>query len=145
MFAMHATSAAAQVVVLGCKAAIAVLLLAAGGAKLADLTGFGASVALFLPPRVPAALIRSAAAGIAVGEIAAGAASLSAPRVGWLNVVVFGICCCFLAIWTVGYLRYAGQPCRCFGAMSRGRFTAVGIGRIAGLVVAAATATISVP
>ncbi len=36
-------------VALACKAVVAVLLVAAGGAKLADLPGFAASVRLFLP------------------------------------------------------------------------------------------------
>jgi hypothetical protein len=88
---------------------------------------------------------RVLAAAIAIGEVAAGSASLSMPAVGWLNPAVFVICCCFLAVWTVGYLRHAGRPCRCFGALSRRGFTAAGIGRAAGLTLAALAATASVP
>lgn len=128
-------------VVLACKASLAVMLVAAGGAKLADVKGFAATVRLF-GPRLPAGAVAGA---IVAGEIAAGAASLSLPGAGWLNPVVLVICCCFLLAWTVGYARHAGRPCRCFGALSRRGFTAGGIGRAAGLVLAAAVAAAGVP
>lgn len=137
---MHAGGIFAQIAVLACKASIAVLLLAAGGAKLADLAGFAATVRLFVPGRAWAL-----AAVIAAGEIGAGAASLSLPAVGWLNQAVFVICCGFLVVWAVGYARHAGRPCRCFGALSKRGFTLAGIGRAAGLTVAAFAATASVP
>jgi hypothetical protein len=144
---VHAEGIFLQLAVLGCKASIAVLLLAAGGAKLADLAGFSATVRLFVPSRVPRAPATSSvlAAVIAVGEVVAGAASLSMPAVGWLNPAVLVICCCFAVVWTVGYVRHAGRPCRCFGALSRRGFTQAGIGRAAGLTLAAAAATASVP
>ncbi len=66
-------------VVLGCKAVVAVLLAAAGGAKLADLSGFAASVRLFLPGGLAARSLTIATA-LAGGEVAVGAASLSSPR-----------------------------------------------------------------
>lgn len=135
---MHAGGIFAQIAVLACKASIAVLLLTAGGAKLADLAGFAATVRLFVP-------VRALAVVIAAGEIGAGAASLSLPAVGWLNQAVFVICCGFLVVWAVGYARHAGRPCRCFGALSKRGFTLAGIGRAAGLTVAAFAATASVP
>jgi len=137
---MHADGAFLQLVVLGCKASIAVLLLAAGGAKLADLAGFASTVRLFVPGHA-----RALAAAIAIGEIVAGSASLSMPAVRWLSPAVLVICCCFLAAWTVGYARHSGRPCRCFGALSRRGFTAAGIGRAAGLTLAALAATARVP
>src|SRR5262245_20473049 len=119
---------------------VAVLLLAAGGAKLADLPGFAASVRLFVPriwgPRLP----RWAALAIALGEIALGGASLTTPLAGWLNVVVAGLCCGFVAVAVTGYLRHPGQPCRCFGALSRRAFGPAGIGRAALIALAAAAA-----
>lgn len=137
---MHAEGVFAQLVVFGGKASIAVLLLAAGGAKLADLAGFASTVQMFSPRHA-----RPLAVVIAAGEIAAGAASLSMPAVGWLNLVVLVICCAFLVVWGVGYVRHSGRPCRCFGALSRRGFTAGGIGRAAGLTLAAAVATVGVP
>src|SRR5207245_2542215 len=82
------------VLALGCKAALAVLLLAAGGAKLADLGEFATTVALFLPRRPgrepggrgPGGWGHSVALAIAAGEIVAGAASLAIPRAWWLNI-----------------------------------------------------------
>lgn len=144
---MHAEGVFLQLAVLACKASLAVLLLAAGGAKLADLAGFAATVRLFVPGRLPRAPAVSSvlAAAIAAGEVVAGAASLSMPAAGWINPVVLVICCCFAAVWTVGYVRHAGRPCRCFGALSRRGFTMAGIGRAAGLTLAAAAATASVP
>jgi len=135
-----------EVAVLGCKASIAVTLIAAGGAKLADLPGFAATTRLFVPRalragQVPAVL----AAGIAGTEIIAGVVSLSLPAIGWLNLAMLGICCCFLAVSTVGYSRHRGRACRCFGALSRRGFTAAGIARAACLVAAAVAATASVP
>jgi len=129
---------------LGCKSSLAVLLLAAGGAKVADLAGFAATAALFVPGRLPRAPAISAAV-IAAGEVVTGAASLSFPAARWLNLVVLAVCCCFLVVWTVGYVRHADRPCRCFGALSRRGFTRAGIGRAAGLTLAAIAATAGVP
>ena len=137
---MHAGGSFLQLAVLGCKASIAVLLLAAGGAKLADLGGFAATVRLFVP-----GYARALAASIAAGEVVAGAASLSLPAVGWLNPAVLGICCCFVVVSAVGYSRYPGHLCRCFGALSRRGLTRAGIARAAALTLAAAAATASVP
>lgn len=142
---VYVTGTAAVTAVLGCKASIAVLLLAAGGAKLADLSGFAATVRLFAPRRVPPGLPLVAAACVAVGEVSVGAASLSAPATGWLNPAVLAICCAFLAAGTVGYVRYRDRPCRCFGALSRRGFTALGLGRAAGLLGAAVAASATVP
>ena len=116
-------------VVLAGKAAVAVLLVAAGAAKLADLPGFAASVRLFRPGRGAPGLDRGVALGIAAGEIAAGAASLSSPRASWLNLAVLAICCGFVAVSAAGYRWHRGQSCRCFGALSRRRFNLAGLGR----------------
>lgn len=137
---MHAGGIFPQLAVLGCKASIAVLLLAAGGAKLADLAGFAATVRLFVP-----GYARVLAAVIAGGEVVSGAASLSLPAAGWLNLAVLVICCCFVAVSAVGYARRPGHQCRCFGGLSRRRFTLAGVGRAAVLTLAAVAATASVP
>ncbi len=142
---MLVTNTVLQVGVLGCKAGIAVLLLAAGGAKLADLRGFAASVRLFLPRGTGDWLPATLARGIAAGELAAGAASLTVPLVRWLNVVVLAICVSFLAVAAAGYLWHRGRPCRCFGALSRRGFSAAGMLRAGGLVLAALVATVRVP
>ena len=124
--------------VLACKAALAVLLTAAGGAKLADLPGFAASVRLFLP------VDRGVAVGIAGGEITVGAASLSSPRTSWLNLVVLAVCCGFVAVSAAGYRWHRGRSCRCFGALSRRRFNLAGLGRSAAIALGAVVATVPV-
>lgn len=128
------------VIVLGCKAALAVLLLAAGGAKLADLEGFAATIALFAP-RGP---VRAAAAAVAAGEIVVGSASLALPRAWWLNAVVLAICAAFLAVSVAGSVRHPGRSCRCFGALSGRGFGPAGIARSAAMSAAAAIALIGV-
>lgn len=150
------------VAVLSCKAVIAVLLLAAGGAKLADLPGFAGTVRLFVPRSSGAAsldwqtqAVRSAdgspqialrlATGIAAGELAVGAVSLSVPQARWPNLIVLASCVAFLVTWSIGYGRHRGRSCRCFGALSARGFDRAGIVRAAVLVLAALAATTAVP
>jgi hypothetical protein len=142
---MQVSGGVAEVVVLGCKASIAVLLLAAGGAKAADLRAFAGTVRLFVPDRLPAGLPLALAGGIACAELGAGAASLSVPQAGWLNGAVLVICAGFLGVSALGYARHRGRPCQCFGALTKRGFTAAALARAAGLVVASVLATASVP
>ncbi|HEY3907527.1 MAG TPA: MauE/DoxX family redox-associated membrane protein [Streptosporangiaceae bacterium] len=132
------------VAVLSCKAVIAVLLLAAGGAKLADLSGFASTVRLFLP-RPARARSPQLAAGIAVGELAAGAVSLSVPQARWPSLVVLAVCVAFALTWSVGYVRHRGRSCRCFGALSAREFDQAGVVRAGVLVLAALAAAAPVP
>lgn len=125
------------VVALGCKAAVAVLLVAAGGAKLADLAGFAATVRQFVPgPARPLAI------AIATAEIGLGAASLSSPRVRWLNLAVLALSAAFVAVAWHGYRWHRGRPCRCFGALSARGFTLAAVGRACLIAGAAAVAMI---
>lgn len=128
------------VLALGAKAAIAVLLLVAGGAKLADLAGFGAAIRLFLPAAAPQrvlAVLPAASAALALAELLIGAASLCWPAVGWLNWLVLALACGFTVVAAVGYARYRGRPCRCFGALTRRSF---GLRTIAQALLIAAVA-----
>src|SRR5258708_11319113 len=129
------------IIVLGATAVIAVLLVAAGAAKLADLPGFTAGVALFAPRPTAHGAVRAAALCVAAGEIVAGAASLSSPQAGWLNLVVLAIGCGFVAVAAAGYAWHRGQSCRCFGALSRRGFTLAGIVRAVAIALSAAVAT----
>jgi len=135
------------VAVLGAKSAIAVLLLIAGGAKVADLRGFGAAIRLFVPaallPRV-AGQLTVAAAAVACAELATGAASLCWPAVGWLNLTVLALACGFAIVAGVGYVRHRGRPCRCYGALTRRSFGLRTVGQALVLVAAAVLATGSV-
>src|SRR6185437_2275840 len=87
-FAMTVTGAGA-VAVLGAKAILAVMLVVAGGAKLADLAGFAAALRLFAPRRLAGSaaaqpVLRRLALAVAVGELALGMISLSCPAAGWV-------------------------------------------------------------
>jgi methylamine utilization protein MauE len=110
---------------LGAKAALAVVLLVAGGAKLAGLDGFAGAIRLFLPGRLPRAALTAlpfVAALIAAAELLIGLVSLCWPSLGWVNVAVLALACGFTAVAAIGYARRPGQPCSCFGALTRRGF-----------------------
>jgi hypothetical protein len=163
------------VAVLGAKAVLAVMLLVAGGAKLADLAGFAASVRLFVPrslagpasslssvsrssvSRLPVSgppafwpasswsPVRWIALAVALAELALGGASLTSPAVGWLNPVILVVGCAFVAVSGAGYAFHRGRSCRCFGALSQRRFDLSGIGRAVVIAAVAGAATAAVP
>ncbi len=134
-----------DILVLAAKALVAVMLVVAGSAKLADVASFGAAVRLLLPFRAPGAAVTAAALAASVTELVLGAASLSLPAVGWLNPVVFGLACGFVFVSGLGYVRHRGRSCRCFGALSSRRFDALGMARAAVIAAAAAIAMTRVP
>jgi hypothetical protein len=115
---------------LAAKAALAVLLLAAGGAKLADRAGFAAAIRLFAPSRPQArvhALVPAVAVAIIMAELIAGAVSLCWPAAAWANLAVLVLACGFVTVAGVGYARFRGRPCRCFGALTRRSFSVRGL------------------
>jgi hypothetical protein len=125
--------------ILGAKAGLAVLLLVAGGAKLADLPGFEAAVRMFLPGG-GRPLGSAAATAIAAAELAAGGASLCWPALGFVNVAVLALAVGFAVVAAAGYARRRGQPCRCFGALTRRAFGRRELGQSAAILAAAAIA-----
>ncbi len=139
-----------SVAILAAKAALAVMLLVAGGAKLADLAGFATAIRLFLPPSLAAArwaapAARRAALAVAGAELALGAISLAAPGQRWANVAVGVLAACFVAVSGAGYAFRRGRSCRCFGALSRRRYDLPGVGRAVLIAALAWLATASVP
>lgn len=138
------------VVILGAKAVLAVMLLVAGGAKLADLAGFAAALRLFTPRRVAGSaaaqpLLRRLALSVALGELALGTVSLTCPAVAWVNPVVLAAGCAFVLVSVAGYAFHRGRSCRCFGALSQRRFDRAGIGRAVLIAALAALAMAGVP
>jgi hypothetical protein len=157
-----------SVIVLAAKAAVAVLLLMAGGAKLADLAGFASTVRLFLPappkarttqPQAGAtqpkartiqsraglpASARYAAVTIAAAELLAGALSLCWPSLAWVNAAVLALSCGVAIAAGLGFARHRGQPCHCFGALTSRGFGPASLSRALVIVVAAAVACVSV-
>ena len=111
---------------LAARAGLAVLLLAAGGAKLAGLDDFAVAVALFVPRRAPAVIADRTvvlAALIALAELGAGAVSLCWPQVRAASLAVLALACGFTVVAGIGYARHRGRPCRCFGAITRRDFS----------------------
>jgi len=133
--------------VLAAKAAVAVLLLASGGAKLPDLAGFAATIRLFAPARaqtrLPAAA-RHAAVMIATAELLAGAVSLCWPALRWVNLAALALSCGFAVVASLGYARHQGRPCHCFGALTRRGFGLVSLLRALAILALAAIACIPV-
>jgi hypothetical protein len=125
--------------ILGAKAGLAVLLLVAGGAKLADLAGFEAAIRQLVPGR-RRQLGPVAAPAIAAAELAAGVASLCWPALGFVNVAVLGLAIGFAVVAAAGYARRRGQPCRCFGALTRRAFGRRELGQSVAIMAAAAIA-----
>lgn len=134
-----------DVLILGAKSVVAVMLLIAGGAKLADVAGFAATIRLFLPWQPPRAVVRGLAVSVAAAEFLLGAASLSSPSARWLNPVIFAVTLLFVAIAAVGYAFYRGRSCRCFGALSQRKFDALGVLRGGAIAAVAAVAMSGVP
>jgi hypothetical protein len=132
------------VLVLAAKAAVAVLLLAAGGAKLADPASFAAAIRLFVPPAAPSwvrARVPAAAAAIIATELVCGAASLCWPSAGWVNLAVLALACGFTIVAVIGYTRFRGRPCRCFGALTRRSFSVRSLTQSLVILAVAALAT----
>jgi hypothetical protein len=144
------------VAVLGAKALLAVMLLVAGGAKLADLDSFAASVRLFLPRRLRSgassaagpltsqASARRIAWAVALAELGLGGASLAAPAIWPLNLAVLATACCFAAVSGIGFAFHRGRPCRCFGALSRRKFDRAGLARASAVAALAGGAAVPV-
>jgi hypothetical protein len=134
-----------DVVILAAKAMIAVMLLIAGGAKLADLGGFAATMRLFMPRQPGKRAMRVFAGTTAIGELVLGTASLCWPAVRWLNTLIFAVVCLFAIITSVGFAFYRGRTCRCFGALSQRKFDLLGVLRSVVIVAVALVAMLGVP
>jgi hypothetical protein len=133
------------VLVLAAKAAVAAALLASGGAKLADLAGFAATIRLFAPARAQARVLTAAqyaAVTIAAAELLAGAVSLCWPSLAWVNLAVLALTCGFAVVAVLGYASHRGQPCHCFGALTRRGFGLASLLRAAAILAAAAIACV---
>lgn len=129
-----------DVVSYGAKAAFCVVLLIAGGAKFADLSGFASTVRLFMPRsrRALRRFPRRIAAAVAAVEVGLGVASLALPKLSWLNMVLLCLASAFMAVSVVGYAFHRNRSCRCFGALSQRSFDLSAIVRAALLVALAA-------
>jgi hypothetical protein len=132
--------------VLAAKSGLALMLIVAGGAKLAGSSSFAASVKLFVPVQGSPRAMERIAIGIATFELVLGSASLAFPSVAVINVLVLATACGFLTVSSIGYVRHRGKSCLCFGQLSNRVFDAVGVLRsvvIVGLAAGVALITVS--
>lgn len=129
---------------LSAKAALAVMLIIAGGAKLADRVGFAAVVRLFIPMRVLAGAYKHIATAIALAEVILGCASLSFPAAKWINLIVLAAGCAFIVVSVTGLALHRGKSCNCFGALSRRRFDVQSVFRSLLIAAFAVVATVGV-
>lgn len=118
-----------DVFVLTLKVSLALMLLSAGVAKLADFSNFTLTVRLFLPRDTPELAARGVAGLVILAEAAVGAISFVVPFVRGIDVGVFTITCLFVIVAIFGYLFRRGAACRCFGQLSRRSFDLKAIAR----------------
>jgi hypothetical protein len=130
--------------VLCAKAAFAVILIIAGGAKLADLAGFAEVLRLLIGTRWPAPAYICIATGTAFAEVLLGCASLSFPAAKWVNLLALIAGCAFVIVSVTGLALHRGRSCNCFGALSRIKFDVQGVFRSVIFAVFALLAMIGV-
>lgn len=122
---------------LAVKAFLALVLLLAGAAKLADRHGVASTVRLFLPTATPGRLVVAIATASALVEVGTGGASLVFPGARAVDVVVLGLTCAFVATSVLGHALHPGATCNCFGQLSTRTFGVAGIVRSVALAVLA--------
>ena len=111
------------------KLILAVTLLVAGGAKLASLSSFSATVRMFLPNRFRLPIARAISISVILGELILGTMSLTLPSVPLINQLVLVLCAAFIVISSIGYAIFRGRSCQCFGGLSQRKFDFLGVAR----------------
>lgn len=129
--------------VLAIKAALALMLVIAGSAKLVDLRGLAATIQVFSPRSTPNLVLRGIAVSAGLAELLLGTISFAFPELAWVNVVVFGAACVFLLLSTTGYIFHRDVPCSCFGRLSPRVFDALTLARSAGVACLAAVVAVA--
>lgn len=123
---------------LAVKAFLALVLLLAGAAKLADRRDVASTVGLFLPTATPGRLVVAIATASGLVELGTGGASLVFPEARAVDLVVLGLTCAFVATSVSGHALHPGATCNCFGRLSGRTFGVAGIVRsvaLAGLAL----------
>jgi hypothetical protein len=131
-----------DVLVLAAKSGLALMLVVAGGAKLAGVSNFAATVRLFMPVQGSDRVMEGIAIGVATFEMMLGSVSLAFPSITVINLVVLATGCAFLTVSSIGYIRHRGKSCLCFGQLSNRVFDAVGVMR--SLVIVGLAASVAV-
>lgn len=116
---------------------LALTLLGAGGAKLADLPALAEMLATLVGAPRRSRLLRPSAVGVSLLELALGLALLSGLAVAAVDASVCTVAAAFTVVVAVGLRRAPGARCRCFGSLSHGRFDSGGLYRAAAVLGAA--------
>ena len=95
----------------------------------------------FPPGTVSGTTLLGTAAAIIATELVCGAASLCWPSAGWVNLAVLALACGFTIVAVIGYTRFRGRPCRCFGALTRRSFSVRSLTQSLVILAVAALAT----
>lgn len=119
-------------------------LLLAGLGKVTVMSDFTSSAERFIPATVQHYARQVAIAVVAV-EIVIGLSTLLIPSSRLLDVVVVALFAGLLAISVIGYQRYRGSSCRCFGPLSKGEFNRLAIARNTLLALAACSVLVFEP
>ena len=128
-----------EVVLTILQAGVALVVLSAGSAKLADVRGFATTVSTLGVPRAWSA---RTARGVALAEIGVGALALAGIAGRVVGVLLLALTVGFVAV-TIFALRWRPQArCRCFGALSESRFGPISLVRSVLLAAAAAVVVV---
>lgn len=126
-----------QIAVLLLRASLAIILLAAGAAKLADTRNFSTTlIELGVPTRRPL-LIRKIALFVPLVEVGLGMAIVSDLWPTIVDGAVLALMGSFSAVVIIALRKKLKVTCRCFGALSDSQFSSKGLIRSVGLTMAA--------
>lgn len=124
-------------VIFSLRAILAVLLVAAGAAKLADTRSFTATLLALGVPTQPENIVRSIAFAIPLIEAIVGLASISGFWQPVVNGAVLLLMAGFMLIVIIALRKAPYATCRCFGALSDSQFSVRGLVRSVLLTVGA--------
>ncbi len=116
------------------KETLALVLVAAGAAKLADLPGFAAALSRLGVARAAGRF----ALFVCAVEVGLGLASFLYVWPEAINLAVLFCAGGFVAVNVYGILRLPDLRCRCFGTLSASRFGKASLARACAMVIAAA-------
>ncbi|HEV7235391.1 MAG TPA: MauE/DoxX family redox-associated membrane protein [Ktedonobacteraceae bacterium] len=118
-----------QVIVLLIRALLAVVLVAAGAAKLADTRSFAATLRGLKVPLGRGFLLRGLALGLPLVEVGAGIAVVTGFWSTIINGIVLVLMGSFSIVVVIALSMKLNVACRCFGTLSDSQFSPKGLVR----------------
>ncbi len=127
-----------QVFVLLMRTSLAVMLVAAGAAKLADTRSFALTLLGLGMPARQRLLTQAVACAVPLLEVGLGLAIVSGLWPLLVNGAVLVLMCCFSAVVLIALHRKLNVACRCFGTLSDSQFSNKGLAHSLLLTILAA-------